>query len=159
MMAHRNRSRTGTEIAALPMRWGADGTLYILMVAAIGSDLWNMPKRWRLDGEKPWKTAEFEALDAAGVVGHVGPNPIGRYRYTESGSDGVEVTGSVEVFPMVVERLRRDWRDRNIRRRRWFEAPHAAGHVEDAELAELLRRLARKPARRTAMGRFFGGLF
>jgi len=154
-MAHRTRSRSGNKIAALPMRWSADGTLYVLMVTARGSGRWVMPKGWRIDGGQPWKTAETEALDGAGVVGHVGTNPIGRYRHEESMPDGSVITLDVEVFPMVVERLRRDWKNRRIRKRRWFEVREAACHVEEIELANLLRSLAAKPVRRTALGRLF----
>lgn len=136
------------------MRWSADGTLYVLMVTARGSGRWVMPKGWQIDANKPWKTAELEALDAAGAVGHVGINPIGRYCYDRLMPDGSVVSFDVEVFPMVVERLRSDWKNRRSRKRRWFEVLEAADHVEDAELAGLLRSLAVKPARRTAIGRF-----
>ncbi|WP_254813751.1 NUDIX hydrolase [Rhodovulum sp. ES.010] len=139
------------------MRWGSDGTLYVLMVTAIGTRKWVMPTGWRLDSGKPWRAAELEALDAAGVVGHVGPNPIGRYAYRKTRPDGSVVVAEVDVFPMVVERLRRDWRDRNNRKRRWFHAMHAARHVEEVELAGLLRSLSIKPPRRTTLGRLFSG--
>lgn len=152
-MAHRNRLRTGTKIAALPMRWSSDGTLHVLMVTARGARRWVMPKGWPMDGGRPWKTAEIEALEGAGAVGHVGANPIGRYRYDKEMPDGSFVSIEVEVFPMIVERLRRDWKDRRIRKRRWFEVAEAATHVEQVELASLLRSLAVKPIRRTALGR------
>ncbi|WP_132542135.1 NUDIX hydrolase [Rhodovulum euryhalinum] len=152
-MAHRDRTRTGAQIAALPMRWGSDGTLYVLMVTARGSGRWVMPKGWRLNGGAPWKTAEHEALDRAGAIGHVGINPIGRYRYHRVMSHGLVDSCEVEVFPMVVERLRRDWKNRKTRRRRWFEVSEAAGHVQDVELAALLQSLSTKPPRRTALRR------
>ncbi|MCO8143831.1 NUDIX hydrolase [Rhodovulum tesquicola] len=155
MMAHRDRSRNGTEIAAIPMRWSSDGTLFVLMVAARGSGRWVMPKGWRINGAIPWKFAEIQALDRAGAVGHVGINPIGRYRYDRIMPDGAAISCEVEMFPMLVERLRRDWKYRRTRRRRWFEVAVAAGHVEQAELAEFLRKLSCKPPQRTALGSLF----
>lgn len=157
-MTHRNRNRNGAKSAALPMRWDGKGTLYVLMVTSRGSGRWVMPRGWLMDRTKPWKTAEIEALDAAGAVGHVGPNPIGRYVETHRSVDGAVEIVEIEVFPMVVERLRSDWRDRHVRRRRWFEAAVASLEVEEKGLSELLLRLAQKPAKRTALGRFLSGL-
>ncbi|GAA0290458.1 NUDIX hydrolase [Rhodovulum strictum] len=154
MMAHRDRSRTGNEIAALPMRWSSNGTLHVLMVTARGSGRWVMPKGWRFDGGTPWKTAETQALDRAGVVGHVGINPIGRYSYDRIMPDGAVMTCDVEVFPMVVERLRSDWKNRRTRKRRWFEVSAAASQVNEPELAALLRTLSVKPPKRTARAWF-----
>ncbi|WP_243695883.1 NUDIX hydrolase [Rhodovulum marinum] len=108
-----------------------------------------------MDEQKSWKLAEIEALERAGAIGHVGTNPIGRYCYDKVTAQGAIVVVEVEVFPMVVERLRRDWKNRRTRKRRWFHVLDAAEHVREGDLAELLRSLAPKPAPRTALGRLF----
>lgn len=141
-MAHRDRSRTGTKIAALPMRWSADGTLYVLMVTARGSGRWVMPKGWRIHAERPWETAAIEALEEAGAVGRVGTEPIGRYHYDKLLDDGTALPCEVMVYPMLVDRLERDWKERRERKRRWFKARAAARRVDEPDLAALLRHLA-----------------
>lgn len=154
-MAHRNRSRSGTKIAAFPMRWTTDGSVHVLLVSPRGSKRWLMPRGWWMDEQKSWKIAEIEALNRAGAVGYVGTNPIGRYCFDKVMADGAIAVVEVEVFPMVVERLRRDWKNRRTRKRRWFHVLDAAEHVRETDLAALLRQLSLKSPPRTALGRLF----
>jgi len=146
-MVEPSGTEPGAQIAALPLRWDAKGTLRVLMVTSRGSGRWIMPKGWRIDADRPWETAEIEALEEAGAVGHVGTDPIGRYSYEKLLDDGSALACEVVVFPMLVDRLKRDWKERRERRRRWFKAKAAARRVDEPDLAALLRRLADKPRR------------
>ncbi|SIO02305.1 hypothetical protein SAMN05444722_0145 [Rhodovulum sp. ES.010] len=135
----------GAQIAALPMRRDEKGVLYVLMVTSRGTGRWVMPKGWRMDADKPWRTAEIEALEEAGAVGRVGTEPIGRYVYDKILDDGTALPCEVEVFPMLVEKLKRSWKERHERTRRWFKAKAAAKRVDEPDLAALLRALAESP--------------
>ncbi|MBN2906181.1 MAG: NUDIX hydrolase [Rhodobacteraceae bacterium] len=140
-------AQIGAQIAALPVRWDDKGALYVLMVTSRGTGRWVMPKGWTMNGKTPWQAAEIEALEEAGAVGHVGTDPIGRYCYDKILPDGTALPCEVEVFPMLVRTLKRDWKERRARKRRWFTARQAAKRVDEADLACLLRTQADRPRR------------
>lgn len=135
----------GQQIAALPMRWDDNGKLRILMVTSRDTGRWVMPKGWTMNGRKPWAAAEIEALEEAGAVGYISSEKLGEYRYKKVLDDGSKITCRVRVYPMIVEGLRRDWKERGQRKRRWFSTKTAAKSVKERDLAELLRALAKKP--------------
>ncbi|TCP59755.1 hypothetical protein EV663_11650 [Rhodovulum bhavnagarense] len=141
-------SAPGRQIAALPLRRNARGELQVLMVTSRGTGRWVMPKGWQMDGRKPWKAAEIEALEEAGALGHVGTTAIGQYHYDKVLDDGEILPCRVDVFPMMVDRLKRNWKERHQRRRHWFSPRQAAKRVDEPDLAALLLGLEKKPHKR-----------
>lgn len=139
------------QIAALPVHWDKKGRLRVLMVTSRDRGRWVMPKGWTMDGKKPWQAAKIEALEEAGAVGLISDQPIGSYHYEKRLSKGRSVTCHVTVYPMIVDRLKRRWKERKERKRHWFSPSKAAKLVEEAELSELLLRLARNPEAMTAL--------
>ncbi|MCT4555961.1 MAG: NUDIX hydrolase [Pelagimonas sp.] len=135
----------GEQIAALPMRWDEKGDLQILMVTSRGTGRWVMPKGWEMDGKKPWAAAEIEALEEAGAKGYISHDCIGTYRYTKVMNDGKVIPCVVRVYPMIVEKLKRNWKERNQRTRRWFSPKSAARKVNEQELSDLLMSLTKQP--------------
>jgi 8-oxo-dGTP pyrophosphatase MutT (NUDIX family) len=135
----------GEQIAALPMRWDDKGDLQILMVTSRGTGRWVMPKGWEMDGKKPWAAAEIEALEEAGAKGYISHDCIGTYRYTKVMNDGKVIPCVVRVYPMIVEKLKRNWKERNQRTRRWFSPKSAARKVNEQELSDLLMSLTKQP--------------
>ena len=131
-------SEYGAQIAALPLRRAKPGRLEVLMVTSRDTGRWVMPKGWEMDGHKPWAAAEIEALEEAGAVGHISKTSIGHYSYGKVLDDGTVLPCRVQVFPMVVEKLKRRWKERDERKRRWFTPKAAAKRVHEPELAELL---------------------
>ncbi|SDY21064.1 NUDIX hydrolase [Citreimonas salinaria] len=142
---------TGDQIAALPLRWEGDGSVSVLMVTSRDTGRWVMPKGWEMDGKKPWHAAEIEALEEAGAKGHIGRDCIGTYRYPKIMGDGRVIPCRVRVYPMVVEELLRDWKERKQRVRKWFTPKAAAKRVDEQELADLLMTLHKKPTRQSAL--------
>lgn len=135
----------GQQIAALPMRRDAKDQVRVLMVTSRDTGRWVMPKGWQMDGKKPWRAAEIEALEEAGAKGHIGNEMIGTYRYGKVLDDGQVIPCVVEVYPMFVEELMRDWKERKERKRKWFAPKAAAQRVDEADLAELLQSLHKNP--------------
>ncbi|WP_353473199.1 NUDIX hydrolase [Salipiger sp. H15] len=135
----------GEQIAALPLQWDKTGKLRVLMVTSRDTGRWVMPKGWEMDGKKPWAAAEIEALEEAGACGHVGKAEIGAYHYGKRRADGTELRCRVRVYPMIVERLQRDWKERKERKRKWFSPRDAARRVDEPELAALLLTLCDAP--------------
>ncbi len=104
-----------------------------------------MPKGWEMDGHKPWAAAEIEALEEAGAVGYISKQEIGIYRYPKIMEGGLIVPCRVRVYPMIVEKLKRNWKERKERKRQWFSPRSASRRVDEEDLSELLMSLAKKP--------------
>lgn len=115
------------------------------MVTSRDSGRWVMPKGWTMDGKKNWQAAKIEALEEAGAVGFVSDQAIGIYHYKKRFDDGQSVKCRVTLYPMVVDKLKRRWKERKERRRHWFSLTKAAKLVEEPELTELLKSLAKTP--------------
>ena len=98
-----------------------------------------------MSDEKPWAAAEIEALEEAGAVGSISKEMIGTYRYDKILKDKSAMPCVVRVYPMMVEKLKRNWKERDERKRRWFGLKAAAKRVHEPELAELLMSLRDKP--------------
>jgi 8-oxo-dGTP pyrophosphatase MutT (NUDIX family) len=131
------------QIAALPVKW-EDGKMRVLMVTSRGTGRWVMPKGWEMDGHKPWHAAEIEALEEAGAVGSIGSEPLGEYHYRKTLDDGTIIPVRVQIYPMVVESLKKRWKERDQRQRHWFSLKGAAKRVKEPELSALLLTLAKR---------------
>ena len=135
------------QIAALPIRSDKKGKLSVLMITSRDTGRWVMPKGWLMDGKKPWRAAEIEALEEAGAVGFISTTVIGTYRYDKRLDDGTTVRCCVTVYPMMVEKMKRSWKERKERKRQWFSPRKAARLVDEPELTTLLMDLAKRPAK------------
>ena len=135
----------GEQIAALPLRILKNGNVEVLMVTSRDTGRWVMPKGWEMDGKKPWRAAEIEALEEAGAVGYVSHEAIGSYRYPKILDDGRIMPCIVRVYPMIVEKLKRRWKEKGQRKRHWFSPKDAAKRVAEEDLAALLMTLHKKP--------------
>ncbi|MBO9465819.1 hypothetical protein TRP8649_04044 [Pelagimonas phthalicica] len=138
-------SKKGEQIAALPMRWDEDGKLKVMMVTSRGTGRWVVPKGWEMDNTKPWKAASIEAMEEAGIKGRISRDAIGTFKYDKVLDNGKKLPCVVRVYPMIVETLKKDWKERKQRRRKWFSPKAAARRVNEKQLAKLLRSLDHKP--------------
>lgn len=132
------------QIAALPVHWEKNAKLRVLMVTSRDRGRWVMPKGWLMDGTKPWHAAEIEALEEAGAIGFISDTPIGHYHYDKRMEDGTKTRCRVTLYPMIVEKLKRNWKERKQRKRHWFSPRKASKLVEEKELSILLREVADK---------------
>lgn len=139
------------QIAALPIHFDKKGKLRVLMITSRETGRWVMPKGWLMDGKKPWQAAEIEALEEAGAEGHITSEVIGFYHYKKRLADDSSVKCRVTVYPMMVNRLKRRWKERGQRRRHWFSPQKAASLVDEKELASLLQSLTEKPHKQPAI--------
>jgi 8-oxo-dGTP pyrophosphatase MutT (NUDIX family) len=130
------------QVAALPLRVGADGAAEVLLVTSRATRRWIIPKGWLMKGLKPCEAAAQEALEEAGVVGRVGKKPIGRYAYFKRREAHFDVC-EVDVYLLNVERQAKTWRERGERQTEWFTLEEAAELVQEAGMAAILRDLAK----------------
>lgn len=136
------KAEIADQIAALPVHWDNKGKLRVLMVTSRDTGRWVMPKGWLMDGKKPWQAAKIEALEEAGATGFISDKPIGHYHYIKRLGRGRKLRCRVVVYPMMVDKLKRRWKERKQRKRHWFSLRKAARLVKEPELTELLNLLA-----------------
>lgn len=142
---------TAEQIAALPVCWDAKGRLRVLMVTSRDTGRWVMPKGWLMDGKKPWRAAEIEALEEAGATGFISHQPIGTYTYAKRLDSKSKVRCTVTVYPMFVEKLKRRWKERDERKRHWFSPKKAAKLVTEKDLSKILKAVAKDPDQLTVI--------
>ncbi len=128
----------------MPLRWNKN-SVEVLMITSRDTGRWIVPKGWTMKGKKPWAAAAIEALEEAGAKGHVARDVFGTYSYKKMLDDGTALPCNVQVYPMVVERLKSDWKERGERIRKWFPLKKAAKLVDEPELADMMSRLTVKP--------------
>ncbi|WGH79674.1 NUDIX hydrolase [Jannaschia ovalis] len=139
------------QIAALPMRWRGD-KVEVLMVTSRDTGRWVVPKGWTMKGVKPWTAAAQEALEEAGAKGDIAREVFGVFHYDKVMDDGSTQRCRVRVYPMIVEDLKKSWKEEDARKRRWFAPREAAKRVDEAELADLLDMLGSKPTKAPVAG-------
>lgn len=144
-------AKTRDQIAALPLRWN-DDVVEVLMVTSRDTGRWIVPKGWTIKGVKPWVAAATEAMEEAGAKGHIAREVFGTYCYDKILDDGEAQPCRVRVYPMVVERLKDDWKEKAERKRRWFALPKAARLVDEPELARMLSDLHVRPKKAAVAG-------
>ena len=131
------------QVAALPVRFDADGMAEILMITSRGTGRWIIPKGWPMRGRKMHEAAAREALEEAGITGKIGKKPIGRYTYEKQfkrHSDHCEVI----VYPLAFERQLPVWREQGQRLIGWFPVPEAAARVQEPGLRDIILSLTRR---------------
>jgi 8-oxo-dGTP pyrophosphatase MutT (NUDIX family) len=129
------------QCAALPYRRLANAAIEVMLITSRDTGRWVIPKGWQDEGLEPQDTAEREAREEGGLVGRMGDQPIGHYRYRKRLSDGSSVACSVEVFPLEVKRQLKSWPESKERHTRWFMLREAAAAVRERELAAMIRGL------------------
>lgn len=128
------------QYAALPWRRSFLGHVEILLVTSRGTGRWVIPKGWPIKGKTASASAEQEAWEEAGVIGHIAPKPIGGYRYEKALSPCETAAVEVEVFPLEVICEEVTWPEKAQRERRWVRASEAAQLVHEPDLQEAIRR-------------------
>ncbi|WP_161556174.1 NUDIX hydrolase [Mangrovicoccus ximenensis] len=130
------------QIAALPIRTDAKRGTRVLLVTSRDTGRWVVPKGWPMDGKKPWAAAKIEALEEAGALGSIRDEPLGSYFYEKQRDDGPALPCRVTVYPMIFTKLKKRWKERKQRKRRWVSARQAARMVNEPELKDIFRAMA-----------------
>ncbi|HUR87284.1 MAG TPA: NUDIX domain-containing protein [Solirubrobacteraceae bacterium] len=82
ILARLSRSPPARQVvAAVPVRARAAGSVEFLLVRTSNGERWTFPKGGRESGETLAEAATREAIEEAGAVGRIGPEPIGEYLY------------------------------------------------------------------------------
>jgi 8-oxo-dGTP pyrophosphatase MutT (NUDIX family) len=126
------------QVAALPWRRGPDG-VEILLVTSRETRRWVAPKGGRMPGKTDAEAAAIEAVEEAGVQGHVGAEPLGTFRYLKVLKRRAPRWCVVAVYPLEVFIQHGAWKEQGERDRVWMSQEQAAACVSELDLAELIR--------------------
>ena len=138
----RRRARGGPlQVAALPYRPRADGTLEVLLVTTRGTGQWMVPKGWPITGKTLPQAAAQEAYEEAGVRGKAGKEELGRFQHRKTGLLEGAIDCVVAVYPMAVDEELTNWPEHGERVRTWFGLDEAAKSVNSSELAGIIAAL------------------
>lgn len=130
------------QVAALPIRRGANNEIEVLLITSRETQRWIIPKGWPMKGLSDQEAAAREAKQEAGVIGEVRVEPIGSYEYFKRMASTFEWV-HVTVYLLEVTRERRRWRERDARKRAWMAPDEAAALVIEPALATLIENAGR----------------
>lgn len=129
------------QVGALPWR-RHKGRLEILLVTSRDTGRWVIPKGWPMAHLVDSNAAKLEALEEAGVAGHISRMAIGTYDYDKRQAEGPAIACRVTVYPLEVTEQRGKWREKKQRRRAWYLPYDAAWEVDEQGLKEIIRAFA-----------------
>ncbi len=136
--AARTTGKLYAQVAALPLRLSNASKVEVLLVTSRDTGRWVPPKGWTNKKKSPWSSAKIEAWEEAGALGAISKSPLGTYDYFKLLDDGTAITCRVTLYPMVVEKLSKKWKEKYERKRCWFSPKHAARKVRERELGAMI---------------------
>ena len=126
------------QVAALCWRRSPKG-LRILLITSRDTGRWVIPKGWPMRRRSGAQAAAREAFEEAGLQGEIASRSIGIYRYVKALGAGRTVACAVQVYPLEVRAMVRNYPETGQRRSRWFAPAKAARRVAEPDLAALIR--------------------
>jgi 8-oxo-dGTP pyrophosphatase MutT (NUDIX family) len=126
------------QVAALPWRQ-RNGDVEFLLVTTRTTRRWVIPKGWPMDDRADHQAAEQEALEEAGIVGHVAPLPMGQFNYLKVADSGRSRMLKVDVYPLHVTDELENWMEKLHRERRWVSRSEAIAIAGEPELVGIFR--------------------
>ena len=126
-------AKTLQQAAALAIRDGL-----ICMVTSRNGRRWVIPKGHVDPGHTAQDAARIEAWEEAGLIGIVDTDPIGTYQYEK-----YDTTRHVEVYVLTVIEEKDEWPEADERTREWVSVPVALHRIEEPDLRELVRKVAK----------------
>ena len=137
-LGRESRAAPKQQVAALPYRRRADGSIEVLLVTTRGTGQWMVPKGWPMPGKSWPEAAAQEAWEEAGVRGEASTRELGRFPHEKTNW----LTGSLDcivaVFPLAVAEELARWPERGERSRSWFGLAEAAAKVQSRDLAGII---------------------
>ena len=128
------------QVGALPVMYGADGVLRVMLITSRDTQRLIIPKGWPMKGRKDHRAAAIEAQEEAGLIGRIHRKSIGSYTYWKR-RPGHFIYCRVKVFILEVYRQLADWREKAERRGIWLLVDDAAEQVDEPGLVTIIRDL------------------
>lgn len=131
------------QYAALCYRQREGCALEILLITSRDTGRWVIPKGWPMKGKRAHEVAAQEAYEEAGTKGDCRRSAIGFYTYKKRMDNGLTVSCKVQIHPLQVDCMRKNFPERGERKRSWFDYRIAARRVAEASLRDQILRFGR----------------
>src|ERR1700743_3757466 len=96
------------QVAALPLKLAEGSIERVLLLTSRETRRWVIPKGWPMKGLKPYEAAAREALEEAGLKGHIEKKPIGTFTYFKRREAHFDIC-RVDVYLLRVEKQLKNW--------------------------------------------------
>jgi 8-oxo-dGTP pyrophosphatase MutT (NUDIX family) len=123
------------QCGAICCRVERGGRLSVLLVTSRDTGRWVIPKGTLGRKERPYRCAQREAFEEAGIIGRVRKKPLGFYTYLKDH----ETPLTVSVHLLRLESEAAHFREYAERQKIWISPAEAALLVEEPELQALFR--------------------
>jgi 8-oxo-dGTP pyrophosphatase MutT (NUDIX family) len=134
-MPARAGSRGINQCGAICCRVERGGRLSVLLITSRDTGRWVIPKGYLERKEKPYRCAQREALEEAGIVGKVRKRPLGYYTYLKDS----ETPLTVSIHLLRLKNEVDQFQERAQRQKIWISPAEAALLVEEPELQALFQ--------------------
>ena len=121
------------QCGAICCRVERGGRLSVLLITSRDTGRWVIPKGYLERKEKPYRCAQREALEEAGIIGKVRKRPLGYYTYVKDH----ETPLTVSVHLLRLKDEVNQFSERAQRQKIWISPAEAALLVEEPELQAL----------------------
>lgn len=129
--------RAARQSGVIPYRILA-GEVEILLITNTGGSHWIVPKGNVETHLTPAQSAVKEAYEEAGIIGIVDSRVIGSFEYVKRGAPRI-----VDLFPMAVADVLKEWPEMASRDRRWVTAEEATFMLRHPHLDRCILDLCR----------------
>ncbi|WP_143524061.1 NUDIX hydrolase [Rhizobium rhizosphaerae] len=110
----------------------------MLVITSRDTGRWVIPKGWPMEGKSSAQAAEREAYEEAGVKGVLSETMAGAYMYEKGMNGGLKVPCRVQVYPLLVTNMLKNFPERGSRRLEWVSFEEAAARVAEPGLKALI---------------------
>lgn len=121
--------------AVIPYRI-IDGQLEILLISSIRRGKWIIPKGFIEFNLTAFESAKKEAFEEAGIKGTNETIELGSFTIKKYGGNT-----KIIVYTMEVEKIKDEYPEKNLRKRKWFPVDKAIKKVSFPEVGKMIKTL------------------
>lgn len=110
----------------------------MLLITSRDTGRWVIPKGWPMEGKLCHEAAAREAYEEAGVKGKASDVRIGFYIYDKGLNNGLTVECMVQVYPVVVLDMLKNFPEKGSRKLEWVGFEEGAARVAEPMLSSLI---------------------
>lgn len=116
----------------------------MLLITSRDTGRWVIPKGWPMEGKLCHEAAEREAYEEAGVKGKAGAERVGFYIYDKAMDHGLKVECMVQVYPLVVLEMLKNFPEKGSRKMEWVSFEEGASRVAEPMLKDIILRFEKQ---------------
>lgn len=117
----------------------SNGSIELLLITSIKKQKWIFPKGFIEFNLSAFESAKKEAYEEAGVIGENETVELGSFDLKKKTR-----TSHVKIFSMEVTKELKDYPEKNLRKRKWFNISDALENIENSDIKNFVHKLENK---------------